>query len=112
MLTASIINNRFVTFVSVDTDLTYVHLATRNCLIRSAESWIIHDNMVIPASDGCSHHHSSRPPLRLGVFLVTPTERWRSATASPESGCTVSIPCSAGNATSMFAVRRQVFRDS
>lgn len=44
MLIAGIRRNRFATFVGVDTDLTCVHMATLNCLVRNANSWIIHGN--------------------------------------------------------------------
>jgi hypothetical protein len=44
MLIAGIRRNRFATFVGVDTDLTCVHMATLNCLVRNANTWIIHGN--------------------------------------------------------------------
>ena len=44
MLIAGIRRNRFATFVGVDTDLTCVHMATLNCLVRNANCWLIHGN--------------------------------------------------------------------
>lgn len=44
MLIAGIRRNRFATFVGVDTDLTCVHMTALNCLVRNANSWIIHGN--------------------------------------------------------------------
>ncbi|MEZ5845091.1 MAG: N-6 DNA methylase [Hyphomicrobiaceae bacterium] len=44
MLIAGIRRNRFATFVGVDTDLTCVHMAALNCLVRNANTWIIHGN--------------------------------------------------------------------
>ena len=44
MLIAGIRRNRFATFVGADTDLTCVHMATLNCLVRNANTWILHAN--------------------------------------------------------------------
>ena len=44
MLIAGIRKNRFATFVGVDTDLTCVHMTALNCLVRNANSYIIHGN--------------------------------------------------------------------
>lgn len=44
MLIAGIAKNRFATFVGVDTDLTCVHMTTLNCLVRNANTYIIHGN--------------------------------------------------------------------
>lgn len=44
MLVAGIRRNRFATFLGTDTDLTCVHMATLNCLVRNANTWIIHGN--------------------------------------------------------------------
>lgn len=44
MLIAGIRKNRFATFVGVDTDLTCVHMTTLNCLVRNANSYIVHGN--------------------------------------------------------------------
>lgn len=44
MLIAGIRRNRFATFVGVDTDLTCVHMTALNCLVRNANSYILHGN--------------------------------------------------------------------
>ena len=44
MLIAGIRKNRFATFVGVDTDLTCVHMTTLNCLVRNANTYVIHGN--------------------------------------------------------------------
>ncbi len=44
MLIAGIKRNRFATFLGTDTDLTCVHMATLNCLVRNANTYIVHGN--------------------------------------------------------------------
>lgn len=44
MLVAGIRRNRFAAFVGVDTDLTCIHMATLNCLVRNANTWLIQGN--------------------------------------------------------------------
>jgi hypothetical protein len=44
MLIAGIRRNRFATFVGVDTDLTCIHMAALNCLVRNANTWLIQGN--------------------------------------------------------------------
>ncbi len=44
MLVAGIRRNRLATFVGTDTDLTCVHMTALNCLVRNANTWIIHGN--------------------------------------------------------------------
>jgi type I restriction-modification system DNA methylase subunit len=52
MLIAGIAKNRFATFVGVDTDLTCVHMATLNCLVRNANTYIIHGNALAMTAMG------------------------------------------------------------
>lgn len=44
MLIAGIRRNRFATFLGTDTDLTCVHMAALNCLVRNANTYVIHGN--------------------------------------------------------------------
>ncbi len=44
MLVAGMKRNRYATFLGTDTDLTCVHMATLNCLVRNANTWIVHGN--------------------------------------------------------------------
>ncbi|MFM9940227.1 MAG: N-6 DNA methylase [Hyphomicrobiaceae bacterium] len=44
MLIAGIRRNRSATFIGTDTDLTCVHMTALNCLVRNANTWIIHGN--------------------------------------------------------------------
>jgi type I restriction-modification system DNA methylase subunit len=44
MLVAGIRRNRFATFIGVDTDVTCVHMAALNCLVRNAETYVVHGN--------------------------------------------------------------------
>ena len=61
MLIAGIRKNRFATFVGVDTDLTCVHMTTLNCLVRNANTFIIHGNgLALTAMVGFAVH---RTPL-------------------------------------------------
>lgn len=44
MLIAGIRRNRFATFLGTDTDLTCVHMTALNCLVRNANTYVIHGN--------------------------------------------------------------------
>lgn len=44
MLISGIKRNRFATFVGTDADLTCVHMSALNCLVRNANTYIIHGN--------------------------------------------------------------------
>ena len=44
MLIAGIRRNRFATFMGTDTDLTCVHMTALNCLVRNANTTVIHGN--------------------------------------------------------------------
>lgn len=44
MLVAGIKRNRFATFLGVDTDLTCIHMAALNCLVRNANTYLVHGN--------------------------------------------------------------------
>lgn len=55
MLIAGIKCNRLATFVGVDTDLTCVHMSTLNCLVRNANTWIIHGNSLSLEARGGFH---------------------------------------------------------
>jgi hypothetical protein len=54
-LIAGIKRNRFATFIGTDTDLTCVHMTTLNCLVRNANTYIIHGNSLSLASYGGYH---------------------------------------------------------
>jgi hypothetical protein len=54
-LIAGIKRNRTATFLGTDTDLTCVHMATLNCLVRNANSWIIHGNSLTLEAHGGYH---------------------------------------------------------
>ena len=43
-LIAGIRRNRFATFVGTDVDLTCVHMTALNCLVRNANTYVIHGN--------------------------------------------------------------------
>jgi len=57
MLIAGIGRNRYATFLDTDTDLTCVHMATLNCLVRNANTWIIHGNSLSLEAWGGYHVH-------------------------------------------------------
>jgi hypothetical protein len=61
MLVAGIRRNRFATFVGVDTDLTCVHMATLNCLVRNANTWIVHGNSL--SLEAWRGYHVRRTPF-------------------------------------------------
>lgn len=44
MLIAGIRRNRYATFLGTDTDLTCVHMTALNCLVRNANTYVIHGN--------------------------------------------------------------------
>lgn len=44
MLIAGIRRNRFATFLGTDADLTCVHMTALNCLVRNANTYVIHGN--------------------------------------------------------------------
>ena len=44
MLIAGIRRNRYATFVGTDVDLTCVHMTALNCLVRNANTYVIHGN--------------------------------------------------------------------
>jgi hypothetical protein len=52
MLIAGIRKNRMATFVGVDTDLTCVHMTTLNCLVRNANTYIVHGNALAMTAMG------------------------------------------------------------
>ncbi|MGD9805411.1 MAG: N-6 DNA methylase [Hyphomicrobiaceae bacterium] len=61
MLVAGIRRNRFATFVGVDTDLTCVHMTALNCLVRNANTWIIHGNSL--SVEAWRGYHVRRTPF-------------------------------------------------
>lgn len=69
MLVAGIRKNRYATFVGVDTDLLCVHMTTLNCLVRNANTWIIHGNsLTLQAQSG---YHVRRTPFGGELFRLS-----------------------------------------
>ena len=96
MLIAGIQRNRFATFVGVDTDLTCVHMATLNCLVRNANSWIIHGNSLSLEAwrgyhvrrtgfGGELHRLSQDEATRILQLPFTRCEKASTALSSPDS---------------------------
>lgn len=96
MLIAGIRRNRFATFVGVDTDLTCVQMATLNCLVRNANSWIIHGNSLSldawqgyhvrrTAFGGELHRLSQDEATRILQLPFTTRQEASTALSSPES---------------------------
>ena len=52
MLIAGIKRNRYATFLGTDTDLTCVHMTALNCLVRNANTYVIHGNSLTLATHG------------------------------------------------------------
>lgn len=52
MLIAGIRRNRRATFLGTDTDLTCVHMTALNCLVRNANTYVIHGNSLTLATHG------------------------------------------------------------
>jgi type I restriction-modification system DNA methylase subunit len=55
MLIAGIRRNRYATFLGTDTDLTCVQMTALNCLVRNANSYIVHGNSLSLESWGGLH---------------------------------------------------------
>lgn len=72
MLVAGIRRNRYATFVGTDTDLLCVHMATLNCLVRNANTWIIHGNSLSLEAQG--GYHVRRTPFGGELFRLTPEQ--------------------------------------
>ena len=96
MLIAGIRRNRFATFVGVDTDLTCVHMAALNCLVRNANSWIVHGNSLSleawrgyhvrrTALGGELHRLSQEDATRILRLPFTQAQEASTALSSPES---------------------------
>jgi hypothetical protein len=69
MLIAGIRKNRLATFVGVDTDLTCVHMTTLNCLVRNANTYIVHGNaLAVTALGGFAVR---RTPLGGELYRMT-----------------------------------------
>ena len=96
MLIAGIRRNRFANFVGVDTDLTCVHMATLNCLVRNANSWIIHGNSLSleawrgyhvrrTAFGGELHRLSQEDATRILQLPFTKRQEASTALSSPET---------------------------
>ena len=75
MLVAGIRRNRLATFVGVDTDLTCVHMTALNCLVRNANTWIIHGNSLSLKAWG--GYHVRRSPFGGELFRLTPEDAAR-----------------------------------
>ncbi|MGE0290067.1 MAG: N-6 DNA methylase [Bradyrhizobium sp.] len=72
MLVAGIRRNRFATFVGTDTDLTCVHMTALNCLVRNANTWIIHGNSL--SLDAWGGYHVRRTWLGGALHRLTPEQ--------------------------------------
>ena len=103
MLIAGIRRNRFATFVGVDTDLTCVHMATLNCLVRNANSWIIHGNSLSleawrgyhvrrTAFGGELHRLSQEEATRILHLPFTRNQEASTALSPPESASAQPAP--------------------
>jgi len=68
MLIAGIRRNRFASFLGTDTDLTCVHMATLNCLVRNANTWIIHGNSL--SLEAWGGYHVRRTPFGGELFRL------------------------------------------
>lgn len=72
MLIAGIRRNRFATFLGTDTDLTCVHMATLNCLVRNANTYITHGNSLSLESWG--GFHVRRTAMGGELYRLTPQQ--------------------------------------
>ncbi|KUO69568.1 MAG: hypothetical protein APF80_13460 [Alphaproteobacteria bacterium BRH_c36] len=68
-LIAGIRRNRFATFLGTDTDLTCVHMTALNCLVRNANTWIIHGNSLSLETHG--GYHVRRTPFGGELFRLS-----------------------------------------
>lgn len=69
MLIAGIRRNRFATFLGTDTDLTCVHMTALNCLVRNANSYVIHGNSLSLETYG--GFHVRRSPFGGELYRLT-----------------------------------------
>lgn len=100
MLIAGIRRNRFATFVGVDTDLTCVHMTALNCLVRNANTYVIHGNSL--SLEAWSGYAVRRTPFggelhRLSaeqaqIVLRAPFAPPETATALTTAGPTIAEP--------------------
>ena len=93
MLIAGIKRNRYATFLGTDTDLTCVHMATLNCLVRNANSWIIHGNSLSLEAHG--GYHVQRTWAGGELHRLSPEDATRIIRlpfAKPEAATALSAP--------------------
>ena len=93
MLIAGIRRNRLATFVGVDTDLTCVHMTALNCLVRNANSWIIHGNSL--SLEAWRGYHVRRTAVGGELHRLSPETTGhilRLPFAQPEASTALSSP--------------------
>lgn len=72
MLVAGIRRNRFATFIGTDTDLTCVHMTALNCLVRNANTYVIHGNSL--SLEAWGGYAVRRTPFGGDLFRLTPEQ--------------------------------------
>jgi type I restriction-modification system DNA methylase subunit len=117
LLIAGIRRNRFATFVGVDTDLTCVHMTTLNCLVRNANTWIVHGNSL--SLEAWRGYHVRRTPFggelhRLsqedaGRILQPPFKTQEASTALSSAGGTTKPLASAPTIQEAYQEARAAF---
>lgn len=96
MLIAGIRRNRYATFLGADTDLTCVHMTALNCLVRNADTWIIHGNSLSLETWGGYHVRRTAFGGELHRLPKEDTDRLiRLPFAKPDAATALSSPAPA-----------------
>jgi hypothetical protein len=96
MLIAGIRRNRYATFVGTDVDLTCVRMTALNCLVRNANTYVIHGNSLSLETWGGYHVRRSRLGGELHRLTQDDTDRLiRLPFAKPEAGTALTPAASA-----------------
>lgn len=69
MLIAAIRRNRYATFLGTDADLTCVHMTALNCLVRNANTYVIHGNCLSLETHG--GYYVRRSPFGADLCRLT-----------------------------------------
>lgn len=93
-LIAGIRRNRYATFFGTDTDLTCVHMTALNCLVRNANTYVIHGNSLSLETHGGFYVRRSPFGGELHRLSKEQTDQLIRLpfTAAPEAGTALSSP--------------------
>jgi len=111
MLVAGIKRNRFATFLGTDTDLTCVQMTALNCLVRNANTWIVHGNSLSLETWGGYHVRRTAFGGELHRLAKDDADRLiRLPLAKPDTGTALSSPAPAVQEASPEA--REAFQEA